>query len=116
MIKIDNLPKTLNKEETKEKLQSICEKNDVVFLGLFGSFVKGKQTKKSDIDMIVKFDKSKKKSLLDLIHTESELKKILRRKVDLLTPESLSPYLKENILKSTRVIYERRQNLSTTHT
>ena len=116
MVKIDNLPKKLNKEETKEKLQSICEKNDVVFLGLFGSFVRGKQTKKSDIDMIVKFDKSKKKSLLDLIHTENEFKKIFKRKIDLLTPESISPYLKKDILKSMRVIYERRQNLSTTHT
>jgi len=97
-----------NGKKIREKLFRVCEKNNVVFLALFGSFSRGDQTKKSDIDFVIKFDKSKKKSLLDLIHTENEFKRIFKRKVDLLTPESISPYLRDTILKSMRVIYERR--------
>jgi len=108
MIGAQNLPKTLEKKGIKEKIVSICEKNDVIFLALFGSFVRDEQNNKSDIDMIVKFNKSEKKSLLDLIRAENEFKKIFKRKVDLLTPESISPYLRDNILKSMRVIYEKR--------
>lgn len=108
MIKIENIPKQFNKKTLQEKLKNICEKNDVILLALFGSFVRGEQKKKSDIDMLIKFDESKEKSLLDLIHIENELKKIFRRKVDLLTQESISPYLRNEITSSMKVIYEKR--------
>jgi predicted nucleotidyltransferase len=45
---------------------------------------------------------------LDLIHAESQLKKLFRRKVDLLTIGSISPYLREEVLNSMKVIYEKR--------
>lgn len=107
MLQFNNLPKQLSKKTNKEKLVNICKKNDVVFFALFGSFAKGAQRAKSDIDIIIKFDESKEKSLIDLVHAENEFKKLFKRKVDLLTPGSLSPYLKNNILSSMRVIYEK---------
>ncbi len=108
MVKVNFLPKPLRKKGIEQKLQNACEENDIVFLAMFGSFAQAKQTKKSDIDFIVRFDKSQTKSLLDLIHTENDLKKIFKRKIDLLTEDSLSPYLKDDVLKSMRVVYEKR--------
>ena len=81
--------------------------NLVVFLALFGSFAHGRQTVRSDVDLLVKFDKTKDKSLLDLIRAEREMKKVFHRKVDLVTEKSLSPYLRKSVLNSLRVIYER---------
>lgn len=108
MVKIYNLPEQFNRQTVKERLKNICEKNDVILLALFGSFVRREQKKKSDIDILVKFDASKEKSLLDLIHMENELKEIFGRKVDLLTQEGISPYLRNEILNSMKIIYEKR--------
>lgn len=107
MVKINSLPIKFRKKNIGDQLDRICEENDVVFLALFGSFAQGRETAKSDLDLLVKFDKSKGKSLLDLIRAQRQMKKVFRRKVDLVTENSLSPYLKKNILKSLRVIYER---------
>jgi len=107
MLQFNNLPKQLSKEINKEKLLDIFTKNDISFMALFGSFAAGRQKTKSDVDIIIKFDKSKEKSLLDLVHTENELEKLFKRKVDLLTPGSLSPYLKKDIFSSMKVIYEK---------
>jgi len=108
MVKCNNLPEKFNKQAVKERLKKICKKNDVILLALFGSFARGEQKKKSDIDILVKFDASKEKSLLDLIHIENELNEIFEKKVDLLTQESISPYLRSEIISSMKVIYEKR--------
>ncbi|MCP4105264.1 MAG: nucleotidyltransferase family protein [Desulfobacteraceae bacterium] len=86
------------------KLFTICRKNDVVFLGLFGSYSRDEATDESDIDLLARF--SKRKSLPDLVRIERELSEILEKKVDLLTEASISPYLAERIKKEVKVIYE----------
>ena len=108
MIKVKNLQTLAKKENLEEKIAKICEENDIVFMALFGSFVRGDENKRSDIDILIRFDKTKEKSLLDLIHAENELKKLFKRKVDLLTIGSISPYMREEVLNSMRVIYEKR--------
>jgi len=88
------------------ELERICAKNDVARLRVFGSVARGTDTPDSDIDLLVEFVSPK--GLLDLIGLEQELADFLGRKVDLLTPASLSPYLRERILAEARVLYERR--------
>ncbi|MBI3976949.1 MAG: nucleotidyltransferase domain-containing protein [Chloroflexi bacterium] len=41
----------------------ICQRNDIAFLGVFGSFARGDATAESDIDLLVRF--ARPKSLLD---------------------------------------------------
>ncbi len=107
-IEIKNLPKELRKKGLKEKLLKICQKNDIVFMAVFGSFVRGKQKKKSDIDIAIEFEKNSEKTLLDLVRIEDELSKIFNRKVDLGIFSSLSPYIIEDVKKEMRIIYEKR--------
>jgi len=102
------LPKVLQKRGVKEKLAEICKRNDIVFMAVFGSFVRGEQDKKSDIDIAIEFDKNKEKTLLDLVHVENELKKLFKRKVDLGIFSSLSPYVIEDVRKEMRVVYQKR--------
>src|SRR4051812_20497237 len=65
--------------------------------GLFGSFVRGEQNNASDIDILVEFEDGQK-SFDNFMHTAFFLEDVLGRKVDLLTPESLSPYIGPRIL------------------
>ena len=106
-LKIEGLPKILQRKGLKEKIAEICEKNDVVFLAIFGSTVRGEQKKTSDIDIAIEFGKNKQKTLFDLIHVENELTSVFRRKVDLGIFSSLSPYVIDNVRKEMRVIYEK---------
>jgi uncharacterized protein len=107
-LEIKGLPKALQKKGLKEKLAEICERNDIVFMAIFGSFVRGEQKKTSDIDIAIEFDKYKKKTLFDLVRSENELATVFKRKVDLGVFSSLSPYVVEDVRKEMRVIYEKR--------
>ena len=55
-------------------------------LGIFGSFVKQKQSVNSDIDIIIEF---KKPIGLDFIELAEYIEKLLGRKVDILTTEGI---------------------------
>jgi len=79
------------------KTRPILKKNKVVKAGIFGSYARGEQKKKSDIDMLIQV-KGRKFSILDLIGLEKELEKKLGKKVDLLTYNGINPLLKEQIL------------------
>ncbi len=107
-IQVQKLPKALRKKGIEVKLEEICKRNDVIFLAVFGSFVRGEQNKKSDVDIAIEFDKSKHKTLLDLVRLEDELSKVFKRKVDLGIFSSLHPYVVEDVKGEMRVIYERR--------
>ncbi|MBU1299748.1 MAG: nucleotidyltransferase family protein [Bacteroidetes bacterium] len=65
-------------------------------LGLFGSFVRDEQKESSDIDFLVEFIPGKKTydNFINLVYFLEEL---LGKEVELVTPESLSPYLKPYI-------------------
>jgi predicted nucleotidyltransferase len=107
-IEIQNLPKELRSKEIEKKLAEICQKNGIVFMVIFGSFARGEQKKKSDIDIAIEFEKGSQKSLLDLVRIENELRKVFKRKVDLGIFSSLNPYIMEDVKKEMRIIYEKR--------
>ncbi|MBI4319512.1 MAG: nucleotidyltransferase family protein [Chloroflexi bacterium] len=90
----------------RARIADICERNDVSFLGLFGSYARDDYTRESDIDLLVRF--SKPKSLLDLVRIQREMTERLGKPVDLVTEASLSPYLRDRIIASLRTLYERK--------
>lgn len=83
--------------DLKPKIIKILKKNKVARAGIFGSYARGDQNKKSDIDILIEVN-GKKFSLLDLIALEMELQEKLGIKVDLLTYNSLNPLLKKRVL------------------
>jgi len=107
-IEVEKLPKALRRRGLEDKLSIICKDNDIVFLAVFGSFVRGEQNSKSDVDIAFEFDRSKRKTLLDLIRLEDELSRVFKRKVDLGVFSSLNPYVVEDVKKEMCVIYEKR--------
>ena len=73
----------------KQKSKDI-KKYNVNKIGLFGSFAKNKQHKKSDIDIIVNFDKETFDNYMDLLFL---LEKMFKRKIDLVIEKDLLPQL-----------------------
>lgn len=84
-------------ERLKPKIIEILKRHNVRRAGIFGSYARGEQTKKSDIDILIEVG-DRRFSLLDLVGLEQELEKALRKEVDLLTYKGISPYLKKSIL------------------
>ena len=84
-------------EEIKKKIVRTLKKNKVVKAGIFGSYARGEEKNKSDVDILIDVNNNKF-SLLDLVGLEMELEKILKMKVDLLTYGGINPYLKDIIL------------------
>ena len=89
-------------EEIKNKIIPILESYEVKRAAIFGSYVKGEQTKDSDIDILVEF--KGEKSLLDLAGLKIQLEETLGKRVDVLTYNSLHPLLKDKILQEQKVI------------
>ena len=67
-------------------------------IGVFGSFATGQQTPSRDIDLMVEFNAGQK-NFRNFMGTASFTEDLLGRKVDLLTPQSLSPYIAPHIEK-----------------
>ncbi|RKZ06342.1 hypothetical protein DRQ25_14135 [Candidatus Fermentibacteria bacterium] len=86
------------------KLIDVCRKHKVSKVSLFGSFARGDAGPDSDIDLLITF--SDRVGLLTLVKLERELSEALHRIVDLLTEQSISPYLRDQILSEQKVIYE----------
>lgn len=80
----------------RKTILRIAASHGATNIRVFGSFVRGEQRKKSDLDLLV--DLPADKSLLDIIALKLELEYALQRKVDVLTEEGISPYLRDKIL------------------
>ena len=90
----------------KEKIVEICERNDIEFCALFGSFARSEAGENSDIDLLVRFSKPKG---IDWIDAALEIEDTLGRKVDLVTEKSLHPLIRESVLKDLQIIYGERK-------
>jgi uncharacterized protein len=95
---IERIRKSL--EELKPVLK---EKFQVETVGVFGSYVRGEQKKKSDVDVLVEFSKDARIGLLKYVELEIFLSDQLGVKVDLVAEGGLKPSLKERILSE--VVY-----------
>lgn len=88
-------------EEVKEIIQhhkqELKEKFKVVEIGIFGSYVRGEQRKRSDIDILVEFEEPV--SLLKLVSLENFLKEIIGVKLEVIPKKDLRPELRERILQ-----------------
>ncbi len=72
-------------------------------IGLFGSFVRSEQTDSSDIDLLVEF-LPEKHSFDNFMDAAFLLEDLLGRKVEIVTPEALSPHIGPHILKEVECV------------
>ena len=89
----------------KEKIEQFCKKYHIAYLALFGSILTSNFTEKSDIDILVKFEKKHIPHLFAFIEMESELSDIMGYPVDLKTPNDLRHYFRDEVLAKAETIY-----------
>ena len=81
--------KALARREILSLLRSQAEslrRYGVKRVGLFGSYASGKQTKASDIDLLLEFEQP---SFDNFMNVSNYLERLLGRKVDVLTPQGV---------------------------
>jgi uncharacterized protein len=89
-----------------KKLTQFCQKYHVKKLSLFGSVLTPEFGSDSDVDVLLQFQSDFSPSLFDLIPMEEELSQIFQgRKADIKTAEELSPYFRDEVLKTAEVYY-----------
>jgi predicted nucleotidyltransferase len=92
-------------EEIKRTLSAhrevFASKYKVKTIGVFGSYVRGKPKKKSDVDILVEFKRAV--DFFEFLDLEEYLEQILGIKVDLVTKQALKPYIGKHILEE--VVY-----------
>ncbi|MES0490439.1 MAG: nucleotidyltransferase family protein [Leptospirales bacterium] len=96
----------LQKEDIITKLMqnsSTIKSYGIKKIGLFGSYVKRSHNPKSDIDILIEFEEGHK-SYDNFYELFEFLEHLFSKKIDLLTIESLSPYIGPDILKEVEYI------------
>ena len=96
--------------QTRESILSLLQSNQEQIralgarrLGLFGSFARGEQDEDSDVDVLVDFVPGRK-GFDNFIRLALLLEELLQRPVELVTPESLSPYIGPHILQEVEYV------------
>ncbi len=91
----------LNKEQVIELLREqsayLASEFGIRKIGLFGSFAKGQPSDKSDIDIVVEFERPIGLRFIDLVEY---LEKLFGRKVDILTPAGVQGIRRKTVIKS----------------
>jgi predicted nucleotidyltransferase len=86
-------------KRTLKQHTELLKKCSVKRIGLFGSFVRKTQKKRSDVDFLVEFEEPTFDNFMQLAFS---LEKLLGKKVDLVTNGSLSPYIRPYVEKEVR--------------
>jgi len=84
-------------QEIKNKIRPILRRHDVKRAAVFGSYARGDETKKSDVDILIEY-RNNDKSLFDLAGLQIELEEKLKKKVDLGEYSTIRPQIKDRIL------------------
>jgi hypothetical protein len=88
----------------KDKVADFCRRHHIRKLALFGSILREDFQDRSDVDVLVEFEPGHVPGL-KFFSMEQELSQILGRKVDLNTPQFLSPHFREQVLAKAEVQY-----------
>jgi predicted nucleotidyltransferase len=80
----------------KSHEREIKKRFGVKRIGLFGSFARGEQKDTSDVDILVEFEEPTNDHFMNLAFF---LEDLFSRRVELVTPDSLSPYIAPYVKK-----------------
>lgn len=91
-------------EIPREKVADFCRRHHIRKLSLFGSVLRDDFGPESDVDVLVEFEPGHVPGFA-FIDLQTELSQILRRKVDLNTPNSLNRHFRNRVLREAEVQY-----------
>ncbi len=80
----------------------IAGRHGITKVRVFGSFAEDSAQSSSDLDLLVSLEPGR--DLLDLVALKQELEERIGRRVDVVTENGLSPYLRKNILRQAKAL------------
>lgn len=102
---------TLSKEQIKtrvrENIDRMPHKEYIQKLSLFGSYLHGNPTDESDVDILIEFTPNSPIGFFQLSHMLRSMEDTLGKRVDLVTPQALSKYFRDDVLSESEKIYEK---------
>ena len=91
---------------SKSALAAFCEEHGIRRLSIFGSALRADFGRESDIDVLVEFEQDRIPGLLGVAGMEIALSELFSgRRVDLRTPEDLSPYFRQHVVDTAETQY-----------
>jgi hypothetical protein len=89
------------------EIAQFCRRKGIRKLSFFGSVLTDRFSDASDVDILVEFEPDCHVGYFGLAAMERELSAVLGRKVDLRTPDELSRYFRDDVLRAAQVQYVR---------
>jgi len=88
-----------------EALAALCKRYYVRELSLFGSVVRDALRDDSDLDVLVEFQPDAPIGLFEYVALRRELEELFGRTVDLVEKPGLKPLIRENVIRSSEILY-----------
>ena len=89
-----------------EAIRAYCKQRPIRRLSLFGSALRADFGPDSDIDMLIEYAPEAKIDPYAIARQQADLCKLIGRPVDLGTPQSLSPYIRQEVIESAEPLYD----------
>jgi predicted nucleotidyltransferase len=89
----------------RDSVAAFCQRHHVQRLALFGSVLREDFGPDSDVDVLVEFEAGHVPGFLGMAGLELELSDLFGHQVDLRTPQELSRYFREDVLRTSEVQY-----------
>lgn len=101
----------MDKQKIKQKIKEAIEKDplreNIQKVSLFGSHLHGDFKNDSDVDILIEFTPTAQIGFFKLAQIKRNMENFTNKDIDLLTPEAISEYFREEVLKKTEKIYEK---------
>lgn len=83
-----------------DRIKTFCRRHHIRRLALFGSVLRSDFRPDSDVDVLVEFEPNARLGFIGLATIQRELSGLIGRQVDLRTPQDLSPYFRDEVLRT----------------
>jgi len=101
----------MNRQEIKKQLLKAVKNSpylDVIrSVAIFGSYVNGTPSEESDIDVLIDFEPAAVIGFFTLSDIKDSFESLLKKSVDLLTPQAISKHFRDEVLAQAEYIYEK---------
>ncbi|MYE27616.1 MAG: DUF86 domain-containing protein [Chloroflexi bacterium] len=89
-----------------EAIRAYCKQRPIKRLSLFGSALRTDFGPDSDIDMLIEYAPEAKIDAYAILRQKADLSELIGRPVDLGTPQTLSPYIRQEVIESAEPLYD----------
>ncbi len=90
---------------SRDDLDRLCRRHRIRRLSLFGSVLRDDFSAASDVDVLVEFEADARVTFFALARIEDALSALFGRRADVHVSRTLSPYLRDRVMRQVRELY-----------